>query len=139
VDLVEYFVVVFPDRAGLASVEPALVDLVQSERLRILDAVVLVRDDDGGLEVVEVGDGGSLASIAELGSEVGLMSENDLHLAGQAVRPGEAGLVIVAEDRWAAQLSAAAREAGGQIVAGERVPRRRVETAMSETPDEPEG
>jgi Family of unknown function (DUF6325) len=139
VDLVEYFVVVFPDRAGLASVEPALVDLVQSERIRILDVVALVRADDGGLEVVEASEDGTLASIAALGGDVGLMSEHDLQLAAEAVRPGEAGLVIVAEDRWAAQLSAAARRAGGQIVAGERVPRRRVEAALAEPPDEQEG
>jgi hypothetical protein len=41
----------------------------------------------------------------------------------------------VAEDRWAEQLSVAAREAGGHIVAGERIPSRRVEAALADRLD----
>jgi hypothetical protein len=134
-DLVEYFVVVFPDRRSLGSVVPALREMVESARIRVLDIVVLDRDGDGRLDVVEITDLESLAPLAELDGDIGLLSENDLHLAGDAVRPGEAGLVLVAEDRWAEQLSVAAREAGGHIVAGERIPSRRVEAALADRLD----
>jgi hypothetical protein len=137
--LVEYLVVAFPDRAALDAVVPALANLVRSERIRVLDIVVLVRDPDGGVEVVEAAEVGSLAPVVALEGSVGLMSENDLHLASQAVRPGEAGLVLVAEDRWAEELSAAVDRAGGQIVAGERVPWRRVEAVLTDPPDDDPG
>jgi hypothetical protein len=55
------------------------------------------------------------------------------------VRPGEVGLVVVAEDRWAKQLSTAARDAGGRIVAGERIPVLRVEAAVEDVGDDPGG
>ncbi len=138
-ELVEYFVVVLPDRASLAGVVPAVTDLVQSQRIRVLDLVVLERSPDGGLEVVELGDVDDPVALSAFDGEVGMLSENDLALASRAVRPGEVGLVVVAEDRWAQQLSSAARRAGGRIVAGERIPAVRVEAAVEEVPDDERG
>ena len=74
-DLVEYFVVVLPHRGP-----------------------------DGGLDVIEIGDVEDLVALSALDGDVGLLSENDLALASRAVRPGEVGLVVVAEDRWARRL-----------------------------------
>jgi Family of unknown function (DUF6325) len=131
-DLVEYFVVVLPDRAALGGVVPAVTDMVRSQRIRVLDLVVLARGPDGALDVAEVGDADDLAALRELEGDTGLLSENDLRLAASAVRPGEVGLVLVAEDRWAEQLSTAARGVGGRIVAGERIPAPRVEAAVTD-------
>ena len=39
-DLVEYFVVVLPDRPALAGVVPAVTDMVRSQRIRVLDLVM---------------------------------------------------------------------------------------------------
>jgi Family of unknown function (DUF6325) len=138
-DLVEYFVVVLPERAALRGIEPALADMVRSERIRVLDLVVVERAPDGSVEVVEVGDVDDLASLRDMDGQVGLLSENDLRLASGAVRAGEVGLVLVAEDRWAEQLSAAARRVGGEIVAGERIPARRVEATAGELADDETG
>jgi hypothetical protein len=137
-DLVEYFVVVLPDRGSLAGVVPAVTEMVTSQRIRVLDLVVLARGTDGALDVVEVGDAEDLAALHELEGDTGLLSENDLRLASSAVRPGEVGLVLVAEDRWAEQLSTAARGVGGRIVAGERIPSARVEAAVTDVPEDPE-
>jgi Family of unknown function (DUF6325) len=134
-DLVEYFVVVLPDRAALGGVVPAVTEMVRSRRIRVLDLVVLARGADGALDVVEVGEAGDLAALQELEGDTGLLSENDLRLAASAVRQGEVGLVLVAEDRWAEQLSLAARGVGGRIVAGERIPAPRVEAAVADAPD----
>jgi Family of unknown function (DUF6325) len=134
-DLVEYVVVAFPDRAALGSVRPALDDMVRSARIRLLDVVVLAREADGRVEVVEAADVEALGEVAPAGA-VGMLSENDLQLAARAVRPGEVGLVLVAEDRWAAQPSAAARAGGGRIVAGERIPAARMEAAVAAVDDE---
>ena len=138
-DLVEYFVVVLPDRASLRSVVPALIDLVRSERIRVLDVVVLERDPDGGLQVLELRDVVDPAALSALDGDVGLLSENDLRLTSRAVRPGEVGFVLVAEDRWAEQLSTAARRVGGRIVAGERIPAPRVEAVVDDVPTREEG
>jgi Family of unknown function (DUF6325) len=133
-DLVEYLVVVFPDRAALGSVVPAVREMVATERIRVLDIVVVARATDGALDVLELDDVEALAPLAALDGDLGLLSENDLRLAARAVRAGEAGLVLVAEDRWAERLSAAARGVGGRVVAGERIPSPRIEAALADPP-----
>jgi hypothetical protein len=136
-DLVEYLLVVFPDRSALGSVVPAVHDLVTSERIRVLDLVVVDRHPDGHLDVLELGDIAALAPLADLDGDLGLLSENDIQLAARTVLAGEAALVLLAEDRWAERLSVAAREAGGRVVAGERIPAPRVEAALTDPPPPP--
>jgi Family of unknown function (DUF6325) len=139
-DLVEYLVIALPDRAALGSVVPALTEVVRAEQVRLLDIAVLARAANGALDLLEVADVEDLAGLGAIGGELGLLSENDLHMAARAVRPGEAAIVLVAEDRWAEQLSVAVQRAGGQIAAGERVSPLRVEVALADQPeDEPGG
>ena len=70
------------------------------------------------------------------GDAGGMLSERDLALASTALRPGSVGIVVVTEDRWAEPLSLAAQHAGGQIIAGERIPARRVESVLAERTDD---
>ena len=42
-DLVEYLIVMVPDRASLSTMVPALAGLVEAATIRILDFVVVVR------------------------------------------------------------------------------------------------
>jgi Family of unknown function (DUF6325) len=140
-DLVEYVIVAVPDQDALATVVPALAELVQTAKIRILDVVVLVRDREGAVTVLEFEDVESMAALRLVEGEVGgMLSDHDIALASHALRPGTAGIVLVTEDRWAEPLSAAARRAGGQIIAGERIPPPRVEGALADrSEDEPEG
>jgi Family of unknown function (DUF6325) len=138
-DLVEYLVITFPDRTALGSVVPALTAVARSAQVRVLDIAVLARAADGALDVLELADLEDLSALGAIAGELGLLSENDLHLAAGAVRPGEAAIVLVAEDRWAEELSVAVQRAGGQIAAGERVSAALVEDALSSQPDDEPG
>ena len=136
-DLVEYMVVVTRDEASLAALVPALAELVAGARIRILDLAVVVRARDGAVAVHEVEAVESLAGLRHVEGEAGgLLSQQDVATAGLALHPGTAGLVIVTEDRWAEPLSVAAREAGGRIVGGERIPPPRVADALAEQRDD---
>ncbi len=128
-DLVEYLIVAAPDPGSLAVVGVGLAELVGASAIRILDLVLLVKDADG---VVSTVDPLSVEAIRDLKVEVGsMLSEHDLELAALALRPSSAAVVLVSEDRWAKPLSVAARRAGGQIVAGERIPAARVASALA--------
>lgn len=132
-DLVEYLIVVVPNVDALSSVAVALADLVRAGTVRILDVVVLVRDEHGQLEVSEVKSVAGLAPLRDVAFETGgWLSDHDIEVSSLAVQPGMAGVVVVTEDRWAAPLSEAARRAGGQIIAGDRVAPRRVETVLAD-------
>ena len=43
------------------------------------------------------------------------------------LQPGTSALIVVVEDRWAQLLADAARDGGGRIIGGERIPRHRLE------------
>jgi Family of unknown function (DUF6325) len=132
-DLVEYMIVVVPSREALAAIGSALAKLVENAKIRILDLVVLERDADGAVTVLEVEALDSMASLRQLDIEVGgMLSEHDLELAALALKAGMPGVVLVTEDLWAKSLSTAARRAGGEIIAGERIPASRVEAALGD-------
>jgi Family of unknown function (DUF6325) len=136
-DLVEYFIVAMPDLGSLATLAPALVQVVKSAAIRILDLVVVVKDSEGVVTALELEAVESMASLRGLTVEVGgMLTDHDIGLASFALRPGSAGVLLVTEDRWAEPLSAAAQRAGGQIVAGERIPAPRVESVLAKPSDD---
>jgi hypothetical protein len=139
-DLVEYFIIAVPDLDSLAEMAPALAELVQRAAIRILDVVVVVKDVAGSITTLELDVVDTMAAIRGLGSDLGgMLSDKDIAMASVAVRPGSAGLIVVTEDRWAEPLSLAARRAGGHIVAGERIPASRVESALADRFGDPDG
>jgi hypothetical protein len=136
-DLVEYLVIVVPDLGALDRLVPALGELVEAAAIRIIDLVCVTRSArGGGLTVLELEDVESLAGLRDVEGQVGgLLSAHDIATASVAVSPGSSAVLLLVEGRWAARLSTAARLAGGRIVGGERIPRRRVEAALSPDAD----
>jgi hypothetical protein len=132
-DLVEYFIIAVPDIDALETVGPALAHVAARAAIRVLDVVVVTKGWDGSIVGVELDDLDSMAAIRDLDGDAGeLLSENDITLAASALRRGCVGVIVVTEDRWAEPLSAAAHRAGGQIIAGERIPSSRVESALAD-------
>jgi len=140
-DLVEYLIVVVQDLDSLGSIAAALAELVEAQTLQVLDLVAVARADDGdaSVDVFELEAVPSLAALRDVEGEVGgLLSDRDIDRAAVVLEPGTAAIILVAEDRWARPLSAAARRAGGRIIAGERIPRPRVETGLADRSRGPE-
>jgi hypothetical protein len=132
VDLVQYVIISLQEDVSLATVVPPLVGLVEQGVLRILDLVVLHKDRDGRVTVLELEEVEELSSLTGLEGEVGgLLSVHDIALAAAALPSGVIAAVLVSEDRWAEPLAAAVRDVGGTIVAGERIPASRVEAAIA--------
>lgn len=131
-DLVECLVIVMPDLDSAADIASELAELVRAATIRVLDIVAIARADDATVNVLELEAVPSLAALAAVEGEVGgLLSDRDIDQASVVLEPGTAALLLVAEDRWAQPVSAAAQHAGGRVVAGERIPRARVEAALS--------
>lgn len=135
-DLVEYLIVSTADLDSLSMVATALAELVERAAIRVLDLVVVVKDLDGATAARELDGLDSMNALRVVTGDVGgMLSDHDIELASVAVRPGTAGVILVTEDRWAAPLSRAARLAGGQIIAGERIPASRVQLALADRLD----
>jgi Family of unknown function (DUF6325) len=134
-DLVEYVVIAVPELSSAVAVADALRTLVESAQIRVLDLVGVVVGFDGRSTVIEADLLPALATLDDVDGEVGgLLSEDDVLLAGSALPAGTSALVVVVEDRWASLLADAARQSGGRILGGERIPRHRLEQSRRAHP-----
>jgi len=122
---VDYLVVEFPAGTSNFTGEMAkeLVSLSDSGTIRVLDVLVLHKDDDGNIEGFEIDELEGMDEIRALEGEIAeiLAVEDVAHLA-ESMEPGSTAGVVVWENRWAAPFASAARRAGGQLVATGRIP-----------------
>lgn len=131
---VEYLIIGFPGNRFSGEIMPALTELVEGDVIRIIDLVFVKKDADGEVTAFEFED---LQEAAELGFDQldgeagGLLSDEDLELAAAALAPDSSAALIVWEQRWAERIADAIRNAGGEIVAGERIPDPVVDAALA--------
>lgn len=130
-DLVEYMVLVVPGPEGLGDVAAEVVRVAASEAVRVLDMVVVQVDEGAVPELVEIESIPGFDALREsLACREVLLSQHDVELVALVLDPGDCAIVLVVEDRWAEPLAAAARASGGELRAGERIARERVELAL---------
>ena len=122
---VDWIVVEFPGSRFNGQIAPALFDLVERDLVRVLDLLVLKKDDDGSLEAFELSDldQGEIGELRTYESELAmLLSEEDVTSLGAAIESGSSAAVLVWENSWAAPFASAVRRSGGQLVASGRIP-----------------
>ncbi|TMK56123.1 MAG: DUF1269 domain-containing protein [Actinobacteria bacterium] len=129
---IDYILVEWPGRQPNGEVAPHLVDLVERGLIRIIDLALITKGEDGsvaGIELEDLGDGALELSVFE-GASSGLISDDDLAEAGNALEPGTSAALLVFENTWAAPFAAAVRRSGGQLVASGRIPVEAIEAAL---------
>ncbi|MSO40740.1 MAG: DUF1269 domain-containing protein [Solirubrobacterales bacterium] len=121
---VDYLIVEWPGRQPTGEAAPLLLDLVDRGLIRILDIAFIAKGDDGSVAAVEISDLGEQVEELKIfeGASSGLLSEDDVSEAGEALEPGTSAALLVYENRWAAPFAAAVRRSGGQLVASGRIP-----------------
>ncbi len=132
---VEYLIIRFPGNRFSGQIAPALAELVDNDTIHIIDLVFVKKDADGDVTIFEIEalDEAHELGLDDLDGEAGgLLNEEDLELAAAALAPDSSAALIVWEQRWAARIADAIRDAGGEIVAGERIPADVVDAAMAD-------
>jgi hypothetical protein len=122
---IDYLVVEFPpDHKPDGSALNILRQLVENGVVRVLDLAFVRVGDDGSVTGVNIADLGfegiDVTLFAEASS--GLLDEEDLGEAGNALQPGHVAAILVYENTWAAPFATALRRAGAQLVAYGRIP-----------------
>ena len=122
---VDYLVVEFPAGASNFTGEMAteLLALVDSGTVRVIDVLILTKNEDGSIDATELSDIEELGELQAVEAELAdLLAEEDVvHLAA-AMEPGSTAGVLIWENLWAAPFAAAARRSGGQLIATGRIP-----------------
>ncbi len=129
---VDYMIVAFPGNQFKGEIAPALADLVDAGTIRIIDIAFVGKDENGdalAFELTEL-DPQVQEGLESLGIEVGgLFNEDDLMDAAEELEPNMSAALLVWENVWARKTAQAIRDAGGQLVAFERLPHDIVQAA----------
>ena len=122
---VDYLVVEFPAGRSNFTGEmlEELVRLVDDGIIRVIDILIVTKDDDGAIDVIELDDIDDLGELQQIEAELAeMLAEDDVvHLAA-AMEPGSTAGVLIWENLWAAPFASAARRSGGQLIANGRIP-----------------
>lgn len=122
---VDWIVVEFPGSRFDGTIAPTLTDLVDRGIIRVLDLLMIRKDEDGEFEAFEISDldDSEIGQIRELETAMAnLLSQEDVQSVAEAVEPGSTAALLVWENLWAAPFGSAVRHAGGQLVASGRIP-----------------
>ena len=122
---VDYIVVEFPAGASNFTGEMAseLLALVESGTIRVIDILILTKNEDGTVEPTEFSDIGELGELQQVEAQLAeLLAEDDVVNLAAAMQPGSTAGVLIWENLWAAPFASAARRSGGQLIANGRIP-----------------
>jgi hypothetical protein len=122
---VDYLVVDFPAGAKNFTGEMAaeLLKLVDAGTIRVIDVVILDKNEDGSVDVTELSDVEQLGELQSIEAELAeLLAADDVDHLAAAMEPGSTAGVLIWENLWAAPFASAARRSGGQLIANGRIP-----------------
>lgn len=132
---VDVLVVGFPDPKPDGSIAEAISELVASGTVRILDIVLVYKDDAGEVTLAEVTDvdGDGIPDLVAIRGDVpGLLTDADARAAVEALPAGSAVALLAWENTWAIRASMALRRKGALLLAHERIPAGEIDAAMDE-------
>jgi hypothetical protein len=122
---VDYLVVEFPagQQNFTGEIAEELARLSESGLIRVLDLLILTKNEDGTVDALEIDDTPAVDVIRALEADIAeILAAEDVELLAEAMEPGSVAGVLVFENRWAAPFANAARRAGGQLIANGRIP-----------------
>ena len=127
---IDYLLVEFPADGSLDGPATALIDLVESGTVRLYDLRVIRKGTDGSVDLVEVEAESVFSEL--MGARSGLLGDEDVAAAAEAVEPGTVAALVMYENAWAVPFVAATRAAQGEVVASARIPAQDVMDVLDE-------
>jgi hypothetical protein len=130
---VELLVVKFPGNQFTGEIAPALTELVESGTIRVLDILFINKDEEGLVEMVEINDlildDKTFDPIVS--DLTDLLTEEDVEAFGAVLEPNSSAALMLFENTWAARFAGALRNAKGELILNERIPRAVIEEVMA--------
>jgi Family of unknown function (DUF6325) len=131
---VEYIAIAFPGNKFSGEIVPALKELQDSGTIRILDLVIISKDEAGEVAAVELSEASpeEAATLSVLGIEgKNLLGIEDIEDIGGALDPNSTAALMIWENIWAARFAKSLRDADGVLIANGRIPAAIIEDVMS--------
>jgi hypothetical protein len=132
---IDFLALEFPGNKFKGEIIPALLELVEAGIIRIIDLVVIAKDQDGSVFVRELNelDPDTIRVFDPLKIEVtSMITRNDIDgIAAVLANNSTAGLLLF-ENLWALKTKQAMLDAGARVVMFERIPHEVVEENLAD-------
>jgi len=132
---IELLVVKFPGNQFKGEIAPALQELVETRTIRVIDLIFAMKDEEGTLAILELNALGdeTLAVFEPEPSELsGSLTEDDARSLSGGLENNSSVAILLFENTWATKFVEAIRNANGELVMIERVPRAVIDELIAE-------
>jgi uncharacterized membrane protein len=139
---IELLVVKFPGNQFKGEIAPALADLVESGTIRIIDLLFAIKDEEGTLAVLELNELGdeTLAVFKPEPSDLSdTLTEEDGKALGGGLENNSSAAILLFENVWATKFADALRNANGELILNERIPRAVIDELIASATSQPAG
>ena len=123
---IELLVIGFPGSQFTGGILPELETLVENGVITVVDALLIMKDEDGTVAYLELDQIDASEDIAAFGRLLvegnGLLSDEDVEEFAAALEPGSSAAALVFEHTWFAPLRDEVLDSGGILLANMRVP-----------------
>lgn len=102
-----------------------LIELVEKEIVRVIDLVIVLKDEDGEYQVLEVEelDPETLAIFDPLEMEIsGIIQMEDIELIAEAMENNTTAALLLYENLWAIKFGEAVTRSSGHMLMFDRIP-----------------
>ena len=103
----------------------ALLELVEKKIIRLVDLVVVVKDEDGSYEALEMQELAPdlIAVLDPLEVEVsGMVQMEDIEMIADALENNKTAAILLVENLWAIKFAEAVTKASGRLIMYDRIP-----------------
>ena len=122
---IDYFAIEFKTDQLTGEGMDALLKLVKNKIIRIIDLVIILKDQDGNHQVLEIEElaPNLLAIFDPLEAEIsGIIQVEDIEVIAEAMEDNTTAALLLIENLWAIEFGEAAVRSGGRLVAFDRIP-----------------
>lgn len=123
---IEIFAFGFAEGRFTGKVLPEIAKLVDAGIIAIVDAVLVRKDADGGVEIIEIAEDHVDPQVEELSRLLarvdGILNDEDAEVLAENLAPGGAAAILCLEHTWVKPVRDALADAGGELLGSVRVP-----------------
>ena len=132
---IDFIALEFPGNRFKGEILPDLFELVDKDIIRIIDLVIITKDQDGKVTVRELRelDPAHIEIFSPLNAEVNQMiTKSDIDMVAEKLADNSTAGLLLIENLWAKKTQQAMMDANGRLVMFERIPHDVVEEALAD-------
>ena len=131
---VDVVIMGFPGNKFSGRIAPAIMELVESGTIRVIDLLFVMKDADGVVTTIAAADLDPDAGPSFLEIDIvqpGALGEEDAEEISEDLAPNSSALLIAFENAWAEKFVQAVRDADGFVIDQIRIPYDVVEAVVT--------